>query len=228
MEKYWEHIAINWEHIGHTYETQWFFWEHIGHIWEHYGKHIVNNGNVTHEGTWWGSRRMTSCTSSTWPQLGLGQPEMISHQNSTETSTTCLHPEGGPSPCTPTDLEKRVEPNEWIGLIFWQEKCTKTHGKPMGFTCFYPQIWGSLSEFPFNQCSDPDGHNNNMNRTWSGSATSWKPKSPCITWPILDTLHSDYYRIYYNIHPRVSQTTKVPNYPSKVYPDQAFIAGSRN
>ena len=38
----------------------------------------------------------------------------------------------------------------------------------MGFTCFYPKKKGSLSEFPFNQCSDPDGHNNKMNRTWVG------------------------------------------------------------
>ena len=38
----------------------------------------------------------------------------------------------------------------------------------MRFTCFYPQIRGSLSEFPFNQCSDPDSHNNKMTRTWVG------------------------------------------------------------
>ena len=28
----------------------------------------------------------------------------------------------GPSPCAPTDLEKRVEANEWIGYMFLRRK----------------------------------------------------------------------------------------------------------
>lgn len=54
-----------------------------------------------------------------------------------------LHPEGGPSPCAPTDLEKRVEANEWIGYMFFDKKNTlKLMENPWALHVFTPKKKG--------------------------------------------------------------------------------------